>query len=636
MRTNATLSAADSRARIWPAWIALRVKRDVPLAALDFAVLATSYLVALVLRFDGAVPPDRWSSFIRFLPLLALIQLAVNHLLGLYGQMWRYASVHEAIRVVVAGTAAGVIVAGIELADAWLHRLPLSVVVSGAILSMIGMGAIRFQSRLFALRRSAIAWAPRRVLVVGAGDAGEMVLKDILRNASMGLEPIGLVDDDLGKVGRTMHRVRVLGRLADIASLVSSHRVEEVLFAIPSAASDVIRGVAAQCEAADVVLRVLPSVHEIVQGRVGARDIRDLRIEDLLGRRQVVTDLNAVASILTGRRVLITGAGGSIGSEIARQVQRFEPAALFLLDHDETHLHDLVSALDQPDVVSVLGDVRDQARILSTFLNHRPDVVFHAAAHKHVPLLESHPEEAFMTNVLGTANVVDAAAISGVERLVLISTDKAVRPVSIMGASKWFAEQIVQSAQDEWFVRCAVRFGNVLGSRGSVIPTFFRQIARGGPVTVTDPAMLRYFMSIPEAVQLVLQAAAMATGGEVFTLDMGEPVSVLELARNVIRLSGRVPGRDIQIEITGPRPGERLLEELVAPGENVEESSHPDILVSRPAPPDPVKLRKSLMELEGLIREARSEEMGERLRMMWVDPKQVIDRKPVMATSIQS
>jgi FlaA1/EpsC-like NDP-sugar epimerase len=360
-----------------------------------------------------------------------------------------------------------------------------------------------------------------------------------------------------------------------------------------------------------VMLRVLPSVREIVGGRITARDIRDLRIEDLLGRQQVETDLEAVGGIIGGRRVLVTGAGGSIGTEIVRQVAEFSPAEMILLDHDETHLHDAVVGLsDAIPTRTVLADVRDRDRVFDAFIRYRPELVFHAAAHKHVPILEVYPEEAVQTNVLGTAHVVDAAVATGVQRFVLISTDKAVRPASVMGASKWFAEQIVRSAQGRGCVFCAVRFGNVVGSRGSVIPTFLQQIERGGPVTVTDPHMARFFMSIQEAVQLVLQATALSEGGEVLTLEMGMPVNILDLARRIIRLSGRVPDKDVKIEVVGQRPGEKLVEDIVDPDEEPVPTAYPGIAVSRPPLPHTPMLRSAIAELEALVRSGDRDDVG--------------------------
>jgi FlaA1/EpsC-like NDP-sugar epimerase len=601
----------------WPERIVRSVRRDLPLVVFDLAVVFAAYLAPLVLRFDGAVPLRYWHNFWFFGGIAAFLHLVSNYLFGLYGQMWRYASVQEARRVVLAGSTAGGLVVAADLLAGSPRPLPLSVVILGAGVSLMGHGAIRFQSRLFGFRRREEVETPARILVMGAGDGGAALLQDILHHPNLGLDPVGVVDDDPRKVGRTLRGVRIEGSRSAIPSLVSRLRVDEVLLAIPSARGEVVRDVAALCEEAEVTLRVLPSVREIVGGRVSARDIRDLRIEDLLGREQVDTDVESVAAIVRGRRVMVTGAGGSIGSEVARQVAALEPSSLLLLDRDETHLHDLLVELNGSGPAEVvLADVRDRVRMAWLFSVRRPEVVFHAAAHKHVPVLETHPEEAVLTNVLGTANVAHEAVASGVERLVLISTDKAVRPVSVMGASKWFAEQIVRSYHGSGSVLCAVRFGNVLGSRGSVIPTFLRQISRGGPLTVTHPSMARFFMSVQEAVQLVLQAAALSTGGEVFTLDMGQPVNILDLARKVIRLSGRVPDLDIPIAIVGIRPGEKLVEDVADPSEEVLPSSHPAIRVSQPSTPDRASLRAAIRELETMALEGRSLDLAVRIKAL--------------------
>lgn len=598
-----------------PGRVVAVVRRDLPLAALDLAAVFAAYFVPLVLRFGGEVPDRYWRAFWSFGALAVAVHLLSNYLLGLYGQMWRFASVQEARRVLLAGCLAGLAVAGLDLVPTGgLRPLPMSVVALGATLSLGAVGAIRFQSRLFGFRRRAAAGATRRVLLMGAGEAGAMVLREMLENPWTGLDPVGLIDDDPRKAGISLHGLRVLGPRSAIPGLVGRLGVDEVLLAIPSAPGEVVRDVAALCEEVEVPLRVLPSRRELLGGRVGVRDIRDLRIEDLLGRRQVETDLRAVSAMVRGRRVLVTGAGGSIGSEVSRQVAALAPAALLLLDHDETHLHDVLADLGGAPATPVLADVRDRDRVLAVFEEHAPEVVFHAAAHKHVPLLERHPEEALATNVLGTANVADAALAFGARRFVLISTDKAVRSANVMGASKWLAEQVVRSLDGAGCAFCAVRFGNVLGSRGSVIPSFLRQIERGGPVTVTHPAMARYFMSVREAVELVLQAAAMARGGEVFTLEMGEPVNILDLARKLIRLSGKVPGRDVPVEIVGPRPGEKLVEELAGPGEDPAPSEHPGILVSRPPRPRPAELRAAIRELEGLARARALGELAARMK----------------------
>jgi FlaA1/EpsC-like NDP-sugar epimerase len=637
--------AVESLAPERGGWVAERLRRDAPLAVLDLGVTLGSYLLTLVLRFDGSVPTRYWSSFWRFLPLALAIHLIVNHLYGLYGPMWRYASVHEARRIVLAGVVggAGVVSASVLVAlpAGGLRALPLSVTMFGAVLTLLGAGAVRFQSRLFTTTQRLDGSGerpedaePRRVLIVGAGSAGSMILKDLLRSPSLGLRPVGLIDDDRRKLGRPLHGVRVQGTRHALPRLVDELQADIVLLAIPSATSELVRDVAALCEQANVTLKVLPSVHETFGSRVSARDIRDLQIEDLIGRQQVETDLEAVAAMLRGRRVLVTGAGGSIGSEIARQVASFGPASLVLLDHDETHLHDVVMSLDELQdelteatgvidlaraelrLETVLADIRDRERVFGVFVQHQPEIVFHAAAHKHVPVLEHHPAEALATNVIGTANLADAAVANGVGHFVLISTDKAINPVSVMGTSKWLAEQVVRSLQNDHSVLCAVRFGNVLGSRGSVIPTFFRQIARGGPVTVTDARMTRYFMSVQEAVQLVLQAAALSTGGEVFTLDMGEPVRILDVAERLIRLSGRIPGRDVPIVITGVRPGEKMAEDIVAPEEEQLPSGHPAIVVSRPPVPNRAVVHRALAQLEYLSVEAAPAELASRMKAM--------------------
>jgi FlaA1/EpsC-like NDP-sugar epimerase len=597
--------------------LAVRLRRDVPLAVLDAAILVPAYLAPLILRFDGAVPREYWRNFLRFIPIVVVLHLLSNYLCGLYGQMWRYASVEEARRVLLAGFIGGalVVVMGVT-GNVGLRPLPLSVMVFGAVLSLIGFGAVRFQSRLFAFRRRSLPSTVNRVLLVGAGRAGSLVLKDLIQNPSLGLDPVGIIDDDPRKFRLFLHGVPVRGTRSAIPSLVERFKVDQVLLAIPSATSEVVRDVAALCEESEVMLRVLPSVREVVNGRVTARDIRDLSIDDLLGRQQVETDLVAVRSILEGRRVLVTGAGGSVGSEIARQVLSFGPSSLILLDHDETHLHDVVDELNDHRVQSLLADVRERGRMIEIFMALQPHIVFHAAAHKHVPILESFPDEAVLTNVIGTANVVDAAAARGVDRFVFVSTDKAVRPTSVMGATKWFAEQIVRSVDGRAGMYCAVRFGNVLGSRGSVIPTFLRQIERGRPVTVTHQDMARYFMSIQEAVELVLQASALSTGADVLTLEMGEPVNILELARRLIRLSGRVPGKDVLIEIVGPRPGEKLVEQLIDDDEAVLPTAHSGIVVSRPRVADRPGLRRSLRELEALVETGDTEELVTRLKAL--------------------
>jgi FlaA1/EpsC-like NDP-sugar epimerase len=600
-----------------PTHVVSILRRDLPLVVLDAVIVAGVYLALLVVRFDGAVPSSYWRGFRVFIVIVLSVHLLSNASFGLYGQMWQHASVQEARRLLLAGAAAFMVVVIVGVVGDG-RVVPRLVAVVGPLLALLGFGVLRFQSRLFAFHRSEAKAAEHRnerVLLYGTGEAGAAMLRDIRRDPGLGLRVVGLIDDDPRCRGLSLHGLVVLGDGQDIPRLVERLAATQVLLAIPSADSDLIRRVAARCEEAGVQLRVLPSVREIVGGTVTARDIRDLSIEDLLGRQQVQTDLATVRALLSGRRVLVTGAGGSIGSEIARQVADFQPAQLLLVDHDETLLFDVAEDLpiDVPRR-QVLLDVRDGARVAEAFAELAPDVVFHAAANKHVPILEQYPREAALTNVLGTANVVDAATAAHVPQLVFISTDKAIRPVSVMGASKRMAEEVVRGFTGNGTVACCVRFGNVVGSRGSVIPTFLHQIQRGGPVTVTDPRMTRYFMSIPEAVQLVLQAAALSEGGEIFTLDMGEPVNILDLAKKVIRLSGRVPDRDVPIVITGARPGERLNEEVRDPDEVLVPSAHPAISVTRANAADRPALRHAIGTLETLCSIGDDEALASYLR----------------------
>ena len=571
-----------------------RLRGDLPLAALDATVAAAALAIVLVLRFDGAVPAERWASLAAFLPVAVLVTLGSGAGCGLYGQIWTHASILEARRLVTAGCFS--FTALLVLALLGLSEVPLSVLVLGSLATTGLQGLLRFQSRLFAYRRRQSDGTGVRVLVLGAGHAGAALAHDMLEHPASGLIPVGFLDDDHRKQGRYVHGVRVLGPVWDLVRQAADHDVQQAVLAVTDAPHELVTLATRLAEEAGVVLRVLPNRAELMGSVVTLRDVRDVQIDDLLGRQQVTVDLEAVRNLLRGKRVMITGAGGSIGSEIARQVAQCEPALLVLLDHDETHLHDAAGAIPT-EVVQVLCDIRQRGLVHQVLATHRPQVVFHAAAHKHVPLLEDHPAEAVKTNVHGTRNLVDAATTVGVERLVFVSTDKAVQPRSVMGASKAVGEQIVLQAASDVHRFCAVRFGNVLGSRGSVIPTFVRQIQQGGPVTITDARMTRFFMSIPEAVQLVLQSAALSSGGEIFMLEMGEPVQIMDLAQRMIRLSGRRVGTDIEIRVIGMRPGEKLAEELVAPEEGTQPTAHPSIVRLSPVLLDGDVLAHELREL---------------------------------------
>lgn len=588
-----------SRVRLWTrlARAIARIRSDLPLAGLDCVLTAAAYTAALFLRVEGDVPQRFLVGFRTFLPLAVGVHLLSNWAWGLYGRMWRHASVQEARRVLVAAATAGAVLLA---AAATVHLAPRSLPLFGAALTLLLAGGVRFQSRLFALRRGADRRRSTRVVVVGAGESGGAIVREMLRTPEEQLLPVAVLDDDPSKQGRSLVGVPVIGGIGALHDAARVHGADAALLAIPSADAALVRRVARIADHAGLPLKVLPSVRELVGGRVSVRDVRDVEITDLLGRAQVSTDLEAVRELLRGQRIMITGGGGSIGSEIARQVAAFDPACLVLLDRDESHLHEAAVTLD--DSVQVLADICDMAALERAFETHRPDIVFHAAALKHVPVLERHPCAAVRTNVLGTSNVITAARQHAVGRLVVISTDKAVEPCGVMGASKRLCEQLVLHGAGPDRRYCAVRFGNVLGSRGSVVPTFMRQIADGGPVTVTDARMTRYFMTVAEAVQLVLQAGVYCEGGEIFTLRMGEPVRILDLAERMIRLSGRQVGTDVPVRITGRRPGEKLAERLHATGEDPEPTAHPSILVVHPRTLPRAALTAGLVELSEAAR----------------------------------
>jgi FlaA1/EpsC-like NDP-sugar epimerase len=530
----------------------------------DVFVVVASYMIALGFRMLDPLVGDSsefWGDLILAMPLIILVHILANVVVGAYGHVWEHASMNEALRVALANASAIIVL----LAITWFARsgteivIPYQVVVLGGLLSLLAMGLVRFRSRLFSFHKT--GGAPR-VLIVGTGREAAAFSR-AAPTLDGGRSVVGFVaDDEHGLNGhRKLAGLEVVGRIGDITQAISTYDIDEVVVVGGDATR--ARRVVDLCLEVDVRLRIMPGVEELIQDGVAAVDVRDIRVEDILVRKPVETDLAQVGKLIKGKRVLVTGAGGSIGSEIVGQVLTFDPASVCALDRDETLLHD--AELRWPGQAHVeLGDIRDLGRMIRLFEAVRPEIVFHAAALKHVPVLEDHPEEAVLTNVVGTRNVIEAGSRVGMERFILISTDKAVDPISVMGATKRAAEIMTQvgSERGDGCVYTAVRFGNVLGSRGSVIPTFVEQIQSGGPVTVTDAEMTRYFMTVNEAVQLVLQASALALGSEVFLLDMGEPVKIDELARRLIRLAGLTPGRDVGISYTGRRPGEKLTEVL--------------------------------------------------------------------------
>ncbi len=599
--TEASASGTDMRK---VAMAASRIRASIVFILLDAVCVVAGFGLAEVAYFRDKAPAHYWEHFAGFLMVAVVVTLLSNRVFGLYGRMWRHAGSEEARQIVVSSATILCVLIAFWPVGRALHveLVPPIVVVVGCMFSAAGQGVLRFHSRLFAWQRGSKRMG-LRVAVIGSRDTGAAAIREMLRSPGAGLVPVAVFDDDPRAHGLSVIGVPVVGTISDIPDAASRYTIQQVLLAIPSPSPELVERALLASEAAGVSMKILPGVQEMLTepAHVAAiRQAREPRIEDLLGRTPVPTDLESVRRSLTGHRVLVTGAGGSIGSEICRQVSSLEPALLVLLDHDETHLHDTAATLNGP-CTQALVDIADRGAVLEVFDRYRPEVVFHAAAHKHVPVLEDHPSAAANTNVLGTRNVVDASVAAGASRFVQISTDKAVRPSSVMGASKRLAEQTVLARAPEGAAYSTVRFGNVLGSRGSVIPTFARQIAQGGPVTVTDPRMTRFFMSVEEAVQLVLQASVLSRGGEIFMLEMGQPVRILDLAERMIRLSGCQVGIDIPIEITGIRPGEKLNEVLSTPDEEVLPTSHPYINRLLPTKADPEVFEAELVKLEGAV-----------------------------------
>ena len=563
--------------------------RDRNLIGIDLVLIALSVVGSFAQRLELR------QFFLDYLPAafwMLVAALAVKPLIyrraGLYRRVWAYASTRELRLIVAAVSAASLLVTVIVVLMRYAQlyaAIPRTVFVIDWLLSIAAVGAPRFALRMLRESRPGRALASRGkrgVLVVGAGDAGALVVREMQKNPQANLQPVAYLDDDPDKQGHEIHGVPVVGALADLSREIETRPVDEVIVAIPSAPGSVLRRVAEVCRAKGVPFRTMPGIYELLGGVVSVNRLREVDITDLLRREPVAIEQERLGRRLGGKRVLVTGAGGSIASELCRQIARWGPGEMILLGHGENSIFEIALELEESfpslPLHTVIADIRDVERVETVFAAHRPEVIFHAAAHKHVTLMEKNVEEAVTNNVLGTQNVVNAALAYDVERLVMISTDKAVRPTSVMGATKRIAEMVVQDAANRsGSAYSVVRFGNVLGSRGSVVPLFKYQIAQGGPVTVTHPDAERYFMTIPEAVHLVLQASALGQNGEMFVLNMGDPVRITDLAEDLIRLSGLEPGRDIEIVYTGLRPGEKLTEELWDKGAEYQSTGHPDI-----------------------------------------------------------
>ena len=554
---------------------------------LDSLGLFTVPFVVLVIRFEGFAWPPGFLSIALLFALISLpLRLYIAWMTGLYSCLWRYASIVELERILRATLISSVATFTLgALVLPWLGvipvRMPYVALVLDGLLSMMILAAPRLAVRYLSARRFRDATGVRTI-VVGAGSAGQLVAREASASGRAQYIVVGFADDDRRKQGLLLNGIRVEGRIDDLPRLIRDLAAREVVIAMPSARSTLVRRIVEMCGHAGVRVRTLPSIADLMSGRVST-SLRPVEIQDLLRRSPITTDLSAVKRLADGQVALVTGAGGSIGSELCRQIAELSPSLLVLVDHSENQVFEIECEMRHRwpllKIAPIVADIRDVNRMHEVFGRFKPFAVFHAAAHKHVPLMEENVIEAVTNNVLGTRNVVDASLEHGVTHFVLISTDKAVRPTSIMGATKRIAEIIVRlAAAREKKHYVAVRFGNVLGSRGSVVPTFLAQIERGGPVTVTHPEMRRFFMTIPESVQLVLQAGALGKGGELFVLDMGEPVRIADLARDLIRLSGLEEGVDIEIEYTGIRPGEKLYEEVFFGDEDVRQTEHPKVI----------------------------------------------------------
>ncbi|MEW6077205.1 MAG: nucleoside-diphosphate sugar epimerase/dehydratase [Thermodesulfobacteriota bacterium] len=595
---------------------------------MDTVLISLAFYLSHQLRFDFNVPRFHAVPLWQTFPVILLIKLVVFYYSDFYRGMWRYTSVSDLIKIVKATVFSSLIIIGAVLFMNRFENIPRSVFLIDWLLTVLSVSAFRIIVRLYyeynaggnvtvmarsflaALFRKGTPTEPKRLLIIGAGNCGEKILREIQADSRLGYVAVGFLDDNPAKVGMKIHGVTVLNAITFLNDVVAKEDVDEIVIAVPSATADQMRTIVRHCEESGIRFRTVPGYGELVNGKVSISAAREVAYQDLLGREAITLDRDRIGAYLMGKTVIITGAGGSIGSELSRQVCRFHPRRVILFERAETSLYEI--DLELRDlfrdadiaITSVLGDIQDRSQLEAVFEKYAPQVVFHAAAYKHVPILEAHPWKAVKNNIYGTQNLVEVSKKYAVERFVFVSTDKAVRPANVMGASKRIAEILLQSqngtnqANTQFKI---VRFGNVIGSAGSVIPLFKKQIARGGPVTVTHPEVTRYFMTIPEACQLILQAGAITSeqgaSAEVYILKMGTPVKIVDMARDLIRLSGFRPDVDIRIEYTGLRPGEKLFEELMIEGEGVVPTSHTKILVLNGHEADLAVLNEKILRL---------------------------------------
>ena len=585
---------------------------------IDIILFSLSIFFAFYLRFDGKIPPHYMRMFALTLPVEIVLMLISFGIFSVFKTVWEYTGIPEVQKLFLAllfeKSTFGLItylfrdigmIRNILMHGEHVSLYPRSVILISLALSIVFLGGIRGLFRIFSEKKKGFMLNScnnnkKKLLIIGAGDAGITILKEINRHRELNYRIIGFLDDDTAKIGMYIHNVKVLGEINKLPRIIDKYKIDEIIIAIPSAKPSLIKKIV-DLTKGKVKLKILPGLYELINGKVSISRVRPLKLEDFLGREPVKINLEEVKGFIKEKKVLITGAAGSIGSELSRQIDGLNPEKLILLDIKESELYMLYHELKGKREI-ILGDIRDKEKMEEIFKKYKPDIVFHSAAYKHVPLMEDFPEEAVKTNVFGTLNLVEISDRFGVESFVFISTDKAVNPTSIMGLTKRIGEIIVQEFSKRSKTKfIIVRFGNVLGSNGSVIPLFKKQIEMGGPVTVTHPDMERYFMTIPEAVQLILQASSMGKGGEIFILDMGKPVKILDIAKSLIKIYGYEPDKDIKIVFTGIRPGEKLKEELWEDKENVKKSKHPKIfLVKEKNSKD--KMEDVLNKLEKLIK----------------------------------
>jgi len=600
-------------------------KRIFMLGTLDALIVTLAVTTAYLLRFDFQIPQQ----FLRYLPNViatyVILSFITFNLTKIYRRVWQYASIGELVSLVKAVTASEIIFYILYLLVKMKTQeliVPRSIYLLTWVLIILGVGGSRFAWRMFRDTYLKIQPHHRRTLIIGAGQAGALIAKELKYSPDSELYPVAFIDDDIAKLELEILGLPIVGGREQIPEVVNQYNIQKIVIAMPSASKAEIAKIIEICKTTKAKIKMLPRVSDLINGRISVKMIREVSVEDLLGRDPVQVDLQGIADYVSNQVVLVTGAGGSIGSELCRQISPFVPQKLLLLGHGENSIYHIELELKKsfPDVTleTIIADMQDRQRISEVFDTYRPMVVFHAAAHKHVPLMERNPAEAVKNNILGTKNVADAAHEYGASHFVMISTDKAVNPTSVMGVTKRVAEMLVQGlARVSQTKFVAVRFGNVLGSRGSVVPLFKRQIQEGGPVTVTHPEMVRYFMTIPEAVQLVIQAGALVKGGEVFILDMGMPVKIADLARDLIRLSGLEPDEDIKVIFTGIRPGEKLFEEILTNEEGLSVTKHNRIFIGKPVEFSGDELQFMVRKLEQVATKKdvlhRSEEIKELL-----------------------